>query len=119
MTVSERIDAEIAKFPDWRGETLARLRATICAADPELQEEWKWNSPVFSKNGIVCSIAGFKSHVKIHFFKGSDLSDPHGLINAGETAKQMRSIDFREGDSVNEPALQDLVREAIALNVKK
>jgi hypothetical protein len=116
MNATERIDEEIAKFPDWRGEVLAKVRATIHSADPDIIEEWKWNSPVFSKNGIVCSISGFKSHVKMHFFKGANLKDPGGLINSGETAKQMRSIDWREGDLVDEEGLRELVREAIALN---
>ena len=117
MNPSERIDKEIAELNDWRGETLARIREIVHEAEPEIVEEWKWNSPVWSHNGLVCSASGFKKHVGMNFFKGASLEDPHGLFNSGLDAKQMRSIRFNEGDAIDEPALKDLVREAVALNL--
>ena len=116
MTASERITNQIEELNDWRGELLARLRNLILETDPEITEEWKWNTAVWAQNGLVCSVGVFKNHVKLHFFQGASLQDPKGLINAGLDAKSMRAIDFREGDDLDESGLKDLVRAAIAYN---
>jgi hypothetical protein len=96
----------------WRAERLARLRRLVNEAGPDLVEGWKWEIPVWSDRGNVVAIAAFKEHVKINFFQGASLSDPHGLFNAGLEAKTARSIDFREGDKLDEKKLQELVRAA-------
>lgn len=114
-SATERITAYIAAVDDWRGEVLARLRQVIQKADPELTEEWKWGTPVWSKGGNVVAIGAFKTHVKMNFFKGASLDDPKGLFNAGLEAKATRSIDFTAGDPIDEKGLRDLVRAAAAL----
>ena len=119
MTASEQIDAYIAGISDWRGKLLARLRKLILAAHPAMTEEWKWGSPVWTHNGLVCSASAFKDHVKVNFFHGAALPDPKKLFNAGLEAKKTRAIDFQEGDKVDEPALKSLVRAAVAQNVSK
>src|SRR5438093_11037221 len=111
-TPSQRITNQIAELADWRGEMLARLRQLILAADPAMVEEWKWETPVWSHNGNVVAAGAFQDHVKLNFFKGASLPDPHGLFNAGLEAKASRAIDFGAGDSVNEAALKELVRAA-------
>ena len=116
MGASDRIADHIARLADWRGATLARLREVIRDATPALTEEWKWGTPVWSQKGNVVSVGAFKDHVKVNFFRGASLADPHGLFNAGLDAKATRAIDLREGDAIDEPALQDLVRAAVALN---
>jgi hypothetical protein len=116
MKPSELIDQQIADLPDWRGEMYARLRKLVQEADPQLTEEWKWNTAVWTANGLVCAVSAFKDHVKVNFFKGAALADPQGLFNAGLDAKAMRSIDFHEGDRIDEPALQDLIRAAVEHN---
>jgi len=116
MTPSQRIDNQIAELGDWWGEMLARLRALVLRAAPEIREEWKWGTAVWSQKGLVCSAAAFKDHVKLNFFKGASLEDPHGLFNAGLEARTMRSIDFSKGDAWDERALSDLVRAAVTLN---
>ncbi len=116
---SERITDYIATLDDWRGTLAAKLRALILAAAPELSEEWKWGTPVFAHKGNVLAIGVFKDHVKVNFFKGSTMADPHGIFNTGLDAKQMRSIDFYKGDTFNEPALQELVQAAVAQNSAK
>lgn len=113
---SQHITTYIAELADWRGKLVARSRQIILKADPDLTEEWKWGTPVWSYKGNVVAVSAFKDHVKINFFKGASLSDPHGLFNAGLDAKAMRSIDLFEGDKINETALKELVREAVALN---
>ncbi|HEX7973910.1 MAG TPA: DUF1801 domain-containing protein [Anaerolineales bacterium] len=113
---SQLISDQIAELADWRGELLARLRRLIHAAAPEITEEWKWGTPVWSQKGMVCSAAAFKDHVKLNFFKGASLEDPHGLFNAGLDAKATRAIDFTEGGALDEAALKDLVRAAVAYN---
>lgn len=113
---SQLISDQIAELADWRGELLARLRQLIHAAAPGIREEWKWGSPVWSQKGMVCSAAAFKDHVKLNFFKGASLEDPHGLFNAGLDAKATRAIDFTEGGVLDEAALKDLVRAAVAYN---
>lgn len=116
MNASELIDKQIASFPDWRGKIMAKLRKLIHEADPNIAEEWKWDVGVYTHNGMVCAVSAFKDHVKINFFKGVLLKDPHKLINAGLESKKHRSVDFREGNAVNESALKDLIREAVAKN---
>src|SRR5882672_10162722 len=116
MTASERITSHINDLADWRGQVLARLRDLIRGAAPELVEEWKWNTPVWSHNGNVLAAGAFHDHVKINFFKGASLDDPHGLFNAGLEAKASRAIDIRKGDRIEEAALKELVRAAAALN---
>lgn len=116
MQPSELIDKQISDLLDWRGQMFARLRELILEADPDLTEEWKWNTAVWTHNGMVCAVSAFKDHVKINFFKGASLPDPHGLFNSGLEAKTSRSIDLYEGDTINEPALKDLIRAAVSYN---
>lgn len=118
MQPSDYIDKQIAGYDHWRGKVMAQLRKLIHEADPEITEEWKWETAVYMKNGMVCAVSGFKDHVKINFFKGVHLTDPHKLINNGLESKAHRSIDFNEGDLINQSALKELVREAVALNGK-
>ena len=116
MKPSELIDQQIADLPDWRGQMFAHLRQLIHEADPRLIEEWKWGTAVWTYNGLVCAVGAFKDHLKINFFKGSSLADPRGLFNSGLDAKAMRSIDLHKGDSLDEPALKELIGVAIAHN---
>jgi hypothetical protein len=116
LTASQQIDNHIKELADWRGELLIRLRKLIREASPELTEEWKWDTPVWSYKGNVVAGGAFKDHIKLNFFKGASLKDSHGLFNAGLDAKATRGIDFHEGDEINEAALKDLVREAVAYN---
>jgi hypothetical protein len=115
-TPAQLITNHIAELADWRGKMLARLRQLILAANPGLTEEWKWGTPVWSHKGNVVAVGAFKDHLKINFFKGASLSDPHGLFNTGLDAKAMRAIDLHEGDKINEAALKELIRAAVALN---
>jgi hypothetical protein len=117
MSPSQRITHYIAGFDDWRGRTLARLRQLILEADPGMTEEWKWDTPVWSHKGNVVAGGVFKDHVKLNFFKGALLQDPHGLFNAGLEAKTSRGIDFHAGDDIPTSALQDLIRAAVAQNL--
>jgi len=119
MNASERITLHIDSLADWRGTLLARLRRLIRAAAPDLVEEWKWNTPVWSSGGNVLAIGAFADHVKVNFFKGASLPDPRGLLNAGLEAKATRAIDIREGDRLDEAAFKKLVRAAVALNKRK
>jgi hypothetical protein len=116
MIPSKLIDKQIAELKDWRGQTIARLRKIIHDADPAITEEWKWNTAVFSHDGLVVAVGAFKGNVKMNFFQGASLPDPHNLFNAGLEAKKTRAIDFHEGDKINEPALKDLIRAAVAQN---
>jgi hypothetical protein len=116
-TPSQRITNLIAGFDDWRGRMLARLRQLILEADPGMTEEWKWDTPVWSHKGNVVAGGVFKDHVKLNFFKGALLQDPHGLFNAGLEAKTSRGIDFHAGDDIPTSALQDLIRAAVAQNL--
>ena len=118
-TPSERITNLITELTDWRGNVLARLRRLILEADPAMAEEWKWETPVWSHNGNVVAAGAFKDHVKLNFFKGASLEDPHGLFNAGLEAKATRAIDIHEGDMIDEPALQELIRAAVEQNASK
>ena len=116
LTPSQLITNQIAELADWRGNLLARLRKLILAAAPDVTEEWKWGTAVWSHKGNVVAIGAFKDHLKINFFKGASLQDPKGLFNAGLEAKATRAIDLHEGDKINEAALKDLIRAAVALN---
>src|SRR5205823_11367105 len=116
---SELIDARIRELGDWRGETLSRLRTLIKQADPEVVEEWKWRgTPVWSHDGIICTGETYKSVVKMTFAKGASLKDSSGLFNSSLEGNTRRAIDIREGEKINESALKELIREAVALNVK-
>lgn len=117
--VSDLIDEQIAKLTDWRGDLMKRLRAIINKATPGVKEDWKWGTPVWTSNGNVVAIGAFKDSVKLNFFKGASLSDPHHLFNGGLEAKASRSIDFVKGDRINEPALRELIRAAVAANAGK
>ena len=116
---SENIDRFIVGLAGWRGDLISRLRALIKEAEPALEEDWKWDTPVWSSNGNVCAVGAFKDSVKINFFKGASLPDPQGLFNGGLQTKASRSIDLAENDSIDEGALQDLVRAAAAHNSVK
>ncbi|MHB0971003.1 MAG: DUF1801 domain-containing protein [Thermoanaerobaculia bacterium] len=113
---SELIDARIAELGDWRGAMLSRLRTLIKEVDPEVVEEWKWQNPVWSHDGLICTGETYKSAVKMTFPKGASLKDPSGLFNSSLEGNVRRAIDFREGEKVNEKALKALIREAVAVN---
>jgi hypothetical protein len=113
---SELIDARIAELGDWRGATLARLRRLIKEADPGVVEEWKWNVPVWSHDGIICTGETYKAAVKLTFAKGASLKDPKRLFNSSLDGNTRRAIDVREGEKLDEEALKALVRAAVALN---
>lgn len=114
---AEAIDAQIRALGDWRGAMLARVRALVHQADPNVVEELKWRGvPVWSHDGIVCTGETYKSAVKMTFAKGASLDDPAGLFNASLDGNTRRAIDFREGDEIDEAALKALVRAAVALN---
>jgi hypothetical protein len=114
------IDARIEELGDWRGETLARVRALIREADPEVIEEWKWRGvPVWSHAGIICTGETYKAVVKLTFAKGASLEDPAGLFNSSLEGNTRRAIDIHEGDKIDEKALKALIRAAVALNTSK
>jgi hypothetical protein len=117
QSASELIDARIAELGDWRGDTLARVRALVKEADPEVVEEWKWRgTPVWEHDGIVCTGETYKAVVKMTFFKGASLEDPNGLFNSSLEGNTRRAIDIHEGEQIDEEALKELVRSAVALN---
>ena len=114
---SQLIDARIRELGDWRGETLARVRALIRQADPEVVEDWKWRGvPVWSHGGIICTGETYKKIVKTTFAKGASLEDPSGLFNSSLEGNTRRAIDFHEGEKIDEQAFKALVRAAVALN---
>jgi hypothetical protein len=121
-SASESIDARIKELGDWRGETLARVRALIKQADPDVVEEWKWKKatnpgvPVWSHDGIICTGETYKNVVKLTFLKGAQLKDPKGLFNSSLDGKVRRAIDIHEGEQIDEAAFTALIREAVALN---
>jgi len=123
-SASALIDARIKELGDWRGKTLAKVRGIIHAADPEIVEEVKWvklkspGTPVFSRGGIVCTGETYKNVVKLTFAKGASLKDPSGLFNSSLDGNVRRAIDIHEGDKVDQAALKDLIRAAVALNLK-
>lgn len=116
---SQMIDARIKELGDWRSKTLSQIRALIKQADPEVVEEWKWENPVWSHNGIICTGESYKNAVKTTFAKGAALPDPSGLFNSSLGGGTRRAIDFREGEKINEAAFKDLIRAAVALNTSK
>ena len=123
-SASAIIDARIRELGDWRGKMLAKVREIIHQADPEILEEWKWvkpkspGTPVWSHGGIVCTGETYKNVVKMTFAKGAALKDPSGLFNSSLDGNVRRAIDIHEGEKVNEAALKDLIRAAVALNLK-
>jgi hypothetical protein len=118
-SASAFIDEKIKELGDWRGKMLAKVRGIIHAADPEIVEEWKWRgTPVFSHGGIVCTGETHKNVVKMTFAKGAALQDPSGLFNSSLEGNVRRAIDIHEGDKVDEAALKNLIRAAVALNLK-
>src|SRR5437762_6076777 len=123
-SASAIIDARITELGDWRGKTLAKVRQIIHEADPEIVEEWKWakatspGTPVFSHGGMVCTGEAYKSVVKMTFAKGAALKDPSGLFNSSLEGNVRRAIDIHEGERINEAALKDLIRAAVALNLE-
>jgi hypothetical protein len=113
---SQLIDTRIQELGDWRGEMLSRLRALIKEADPEVVEEWKWNVPVWSHDGILCTGETYKKTVKLTFAKGAALEDPSSLFNSSLEGNTRRAIDFHEGEKIDEKAFETLIRAAVALN---
>ena len=120
---SKLIDEKIGELGDWRGKTLSKVRGIIKEADPDIVEEWKWvkptnpGTPVWSHNGGICTGETYKSVVKLTFFKGAALDDPSGLFNSSLDGKVRRAIDIKENDKLDEDALKNLIREAVALNL--
>lgn len=121
---SRLIDERISELGDWRGQVLGKVRGVIKDADPDIVEEWKWvkptnpGTPVWSHDGIVCTGETYKNVVKLTFINGAALNDPAGLFNSSLGGKVRRAIDIKEADEIDEGALKDLIREAVALNVK-
>jgi hypothetical protein len=121
---SQLIDKRIRELGDWRGKTLSKVRGIIKEADPDIVEEWKWvkptnpGTPVWSNNGGICTGETYKNVVKLTFFKGAALNDPSGLFNSSLDGKVRRAVDIKENDDINEDALKNLIREAVALNLR-
>ena len=118
-SASAMIDEKVKQLGDWRGKTLAKVRTIIHQADPEIVEEWKWENPVWSHDGIICTGEAYKKVVKMTFAKGASLKDPARLFNSSLEGKVRRAIDLHEGDPLDEAALKALIRAAVALNLKK
>lgn len=116
-SASQRINDYISGLNGWRGKLIAEVRQLVHEAAPGISEEWKWDTPVWVQKGNVLAAGVFKDHVKLNFFKGASLDDPNGLFNAGLDAKATRAINFYEGDKLNEVALKDLIRAAVAQNL--
>jgi hypothetical protein len=124
-SASQQIDERIRELGDWRGKTLSRVRGLIKEADPDVVEEWKWakatspGTPVWSHHGGICTGETYKNVVKLTFFKGASLDDPSGLFNSSLEGKVRRAIDIKEDDTIDEDALKNLIREAVALNLER
>src|SRR5215831_1079839 len=118
-SASQSIDARIKELGDWRGKMLGRLRALVKEADPDVVEEWKWEVPVWSHDGLICTGETYKNVVKMTFARGAALKDPSRLFNSSLTGNTRRAIDFREGEMIDEDALKTLVRAAVTLNKSK
>ena len=116
QSASELIDKRIAELEDWRGETLDKLRKLVSEADPDIVEEWKWGTPVWSHGGIICTGETYKAKVKLTFAKGASLPDPAELFNSSLGGKVRRALDIREGEEIDADAFKALIRAAIALN---
>ena len=119
QSASSLIDARIRQLGDWRGETLARVRALVRQADPDVVEEWKWSVPVWSHGGLICTGEAYKNVVKLTFAKGASLADPARLFNSSLEGSVRRAIDIRAGDRIDEAALKALVRAAVLLNTAR
>ena len=119
MNASKQIDARIKELDDWRGKTLARLRALIKQADPKVVEEWKWDVPVWSHDGIICTGEVYKKAVKLTFMNGAAVDDPAGLFNSSLGGNTRRAIDVHENDEIDEKAFKALIRAAVASNTSK
>lgn len=117
MTATGKIDEYINKITDWRGDYLKKIREMVLSADNGIVEEWKWNSPVWSYNGLLCSAGAFKKHVSFTFFQGASLDDK-GLFNSDTASKNNRSININQGDTLDLAALKDLVKKAVDFNKK-
>ena len=115
---SALIDERIRGLGDWRGKTLARVRELIHEADPDVVEEWKWENPVWSHDGLICTGETYKAAVKLTFAKGASLEDPAGLFTSSLEGKVRRAVDIREGEKIDAPALKKLIRGAVLLNLK-
>jgi len=115
-SASDRIDNRVAELGDWRGQTLSRMRKLIKEADPDVVEEWKWNNPVWSHDGIICTGESYKSTVKLTFARGASLKDPTKLFNSSLDGNTRRAIDIHEGEAVDAAAFKALVRAAVVLN---
>src|SRR5215831_10255496 len=121
---SKLIDERIRELGDWRGKTLSEVRGIIKDADPDIVEEWKWvkrtnpGTPVWSHNGGICTGESYRNVVKLTFFKGASLNDPSGLFNSSLDGKVRRAIDIKENEEINEAALSNLIRDAVALNLE-
>jgi hypothetical protein len=113
------IDERIKELGGWRGKMLSRLRTLVKEADPGVIEEWKWENPVWSHDGLICTGEAYKSVVKMTFAKGAALADPSGLFNSSLKGNTRRAIDFHEGEKIDEKALKALIREAVALNASR
>lgn len=116
MNPAELFQKRVAELGDWRGDVMSRLRKLVLEAVPDITEEWKWDTIVWSHNGLVCAAGVFKDNAGLNFFQGALLPDPAGLFNAGLEAKKSRSVRFYKDDKINEPALKDLVRTAVSYN---
>ena len=116
---SKMIDERIKDLAGWRGKMLSQLRTVIKQADPKVEEEWKWDGPVWSHGGMICTGEAYKSVVKMTFAKGAALDDPSGLFNSSLTGNTRRAIDFHEGDKIDEKALKALIRAAVKLNTSR
>ena len=117
-SASALIDEKIKQLGDWRGKTLAKVREIVREADPEIVEEWKWGTPVWSHGGIICTGEVYKSAVKLTFAKGAHVKDPSRLFNSSLEGNVRRAIDIHEGEKVNEAALKNLIRDAALLNLR-
>lgn len=118
-SAAEKIDARIAELGGWRGEMLANIRRLIKEADPAVIEEWKWENPVWSHGGIICTGEAYKAAVKTTFPKGASLADPNGIFNSSLTGGTRRAIDFKEGAEIDEAGFKALIQAAIAENLRK
>lgn len=119
MDVLDRITAKIDAYADWRGDMLRELRQLINDSGLDLSEGYKWDTPVWSSNGLVCAISGFKDHVKMNFFKGAYLPDPKKLFNSGLDSKEHRSINWAKGDKLDKPALKEMLKVALRYNMNQ
>ena len=115
-SASQLISARIAELKDWRGDVLARVRALIKQADPDVVEEWKWDGPVWSHDGLICTGETYKSAVKLTFAQGASLKDPAGLFTSSLEGKVRRAVDIHEGEEIDESAFKELIRAAAAFN---